>query len=577
MLSKEQYHQVLEGVAKLGLLASVDTVTNCPLNQTFYGLQGRVMAQGQTVTLQIILDLNFPTTLPHFFVYPPDILGFIPHVDEYGKICFADPEGMVYDQRRPVEIIREAFFKAVEILEQGLVESKRADFADEFEVHWQKQPGVSYIKSLIEPDEVAGETFIAIDKRSHEVKFIGSKRQIADYNDKPNIVKSLNFQPALFIPLKKGTHLVPPQPGKPFWTPAQVRQLLLPAISTQNITLLRALLKNSKITNEYVIFKLPRPSGGASLFGLRFEGTDNKHPFLENGPARKVYPVMPIRLDRGYLVQRGGGNRELRTKQILLIGCGAVGGYLLSQLAHAGLLHFTIIDSDLLLPENSFRHLLGRKYWCQTKVAALKTELESQLPYIQITPIANTIQEVLKKNLVRLENYDLIVVALGKPSVELELNQRIQSLEKGPPTIFTWLEPLGIGGHALLTNNPAREGCFECLYTATEEEERGVIKSNRAAFAASSQVFGRALSGCGSLHTSFGAMDAEKTALLSSRLAVDILNGKVNGNPLFSWKGKGGDFEAQGFRLADRFNFSEGFLEQHCYDYKTVYCQVCHP
>lgn len=578
MLTHEEFRQILNEVAQQEILQSPRCMMSSSLlPEPYQGLEGEVTVQGCSVTLQILLDQNFPSTLPHFLVREPEQLGLIPHLDTRGVICYADPEGLVYDRHRPVQVIIEAFKLAVKVLDKGITGQNLGDFADEFEVYWQSLPGLDKILSVFYPGDVASETYIASDKKTHEVRLIGGEKEIASFCAEVNFTKSLAFQPALFVPLEKGTLLIPPALGKPFWTLTQMRELLLPAISPQNREVLNLLLKSSKRANEYTIFKLPRPSGGDTLFGVRFVGTDNKHPLLQNGTARQIFPVLPIRLNYDYLVHRGGGKIELKDKRVLVIGCGAVGGYLVYQLAQAGLLRFTLVDPDRLLPENTFRHLLGRGHWMQSKVTSLKKELESKFPYVKITPVTSTIQVALNKRTIRLENYDLVVVALGKPSVEFEINQLLQSLEKGPPAIFTWLEPLGIGGHALLTNHPKGEGCFECLYTPTQEEESEVIKPNRAAFAAPDQSFGRALSGCGSLFTPYGAMDAQQTALLAARLAIDTLSDKVSGNPLLSWKGDDSAFVSQGFRLSYRFNFKEEDLKHQGYSYLNNNCRVCHP
>ncbi len=266
---------------------------------------------------------------------------------------------------------------------------------------------------------------------------------------------------------------------------------------------------------------------------------------------------------------------EIGIKRVLLVGCGAVGGHLAFQLARAGVLNLTLVDHDTLIPENSFRHVLGRRYWNRRKVEALKEEIESELPYVQIAAVPNTIEKALEDGSIKLANYDLLVLAVGNPTVELEINERVHALRNGPAVVFTWLEPLGIGGHALLAGNAPDGGCFECLYTSSLGNVQ--FLENRAAFAAPGQSFGRALSGCGSLFTPYGAMDAAKTATIAARLAVDALTGKELGNPFLSWKGDATDFVAEGFRLSPRFSATEEDLRRHRYGYKSAQCRVCNP
>jgi hypothetical protein len=216
--------------------------------------------------------------------------------------------------------------------------------------------------------------------------------------------------------------------------------------------------------------------------------------------------------------------------------------------------------------------VLGRKYWGKPKAQALKEEVEALLPFVRVAPVVDTIEGALAAGTVDLANYDLVTVALGNPTVELEINARLHTIPDGPAAVFSWLEPLGIGGHALLTGNGSDDGCFECLYTPSEEE--GIVE-NRAAFAASGQAFGRALSGCGSLHTPYASMDALQTAALAARLAVATLTGSERGNPLLSWKGDASAFEAAGFQVSSRYGTTHEQLRDQRYSYHHPRCPVC--
>src|SRR5699024_1594230 len=115
-------------------------------------------------------------------------------------------------------------------------------------------------------------------------------------------------------------------------------------LSKTNRAQLHRLTKRRPRNNEYVIVRLPRPSGGATLFGIRFNGVYGPHPLRERGRANKLVPLVLQRCDRSYLVERGGGHATLRTKRILLVGCGAVGGHLAIDLARAGICDLTVVD-----------------------------------------------------------------------------------------------------------------------------------------------------------------------------------------------------------------------------------------
>ncbi len=147
-----------------------------------------------------------------------------------------------------------------------------------------------------------------------------------------------------------------------------------------------------------------------------------------------------------------------------------VGGYLAFELARAGVGSLGLVDGDLLLPENTYRHVLGKQYWYQKKAHALRHAIVTQLPYTKAHAIPERIEVALAQGSVQLHEYDLIVSALGNPTSELAINQHVRGIADGPPIIFTWLEPLGIGGHAVLTGNGDAPGCFACLYASMDND-----------------------------------------------------------------------------------------------------------
>src|SRR6266567_57438 len=564
--------EVLRAVEELGLFRTPRRVESSEFADAAV-LAGEISIAGHEATLWLVLDSSFPLTLPRFFLRPWDALSVIPHVDGRGMVCFADPEGLVMDRHRPVQVVQEAFERAVHVLTDGVVGRNRTDFADEFEAYWRQLPGIIWGDSVLDPAGEVTRVIIATDEAEKHITVAGSESDISVFCNGADVGGKYPLQKALYLPLEAGMPVLPPRHDGPFWTVKETRRTLLAAISRDNKQQLKKLLKRRTHRREYVIVKLPRPSGGATLFGIQYDGVGRHHPLHKDGMASCLVPLQLQRLDRGYLVRRGGGVAELGAKRVLLVGCGAVGGPLAFELARAGVLHLTLVDHDILIPENSFRHVLGRRYWHRRKVEALKEKIESELPYVQVTALSNTVEKALAEGSIQLADYDLLVLAIGNPTVELEINAQAHALRGGPTVVFTWLEPLGIGGHALLTRNAPGGGCFECLYTSPVGNEK--FLENRAAFAAPGQSFGRALSGCGSLYTPYGAMDAARTAAMAARLAVDALTGKEPGNPLLSWKGDAADFLAEGFRLSPRFRATEDDLRRHRYAYWNTRCRIC--
>jgi molybdopterin/thiamine biosynthesis adenylyltransferase len=558
--------EVLKEIERTGLLLSPRRISP---SKTLDGIEGEIVIDGQEATLQLILDRSFPLTLPRFLLKPWDALGFIPHVDQDGVICFADREGLIVDRHQPVALINEAFHRVLQLLTDGVRGANRRDFVDEFEAYWNRSTEQETILSTLDAEDHAGRVVVAfVDGKASYVA--QNEQEIRAFlSDSPSV--SLVIQSALYLPLQPGTVILPPRPDQGCWSIQEVREILLANLSVANQRRAAKLLKRRRI-DKYVIAKLPRPAGGYGLFGFRFEKPSEIHPLQAEGSAERLIPLSLVRLDRKFLTERGGGNSQLAEKRVLLVGCGAVGSQVASLLTRAGILNLTLLDNDYLEPVNTFRHVLGRQYWGKPKAEALKAQLAANLPYVSIQTVVDTVENAVTNGIVMLSHYDLVILATGNPTVELYINELIFSQNRAM-ALFTWLEPLGIGGHALLVHPARGKGCLECLYTNATNGERTL--QNRASFAAPDQYFGRDLSGCASLFTPYGTIDAANTANLAARLAVDALSGKEDSNPLLSWKGDEADFQSAGFRVSSRYGYSSAQLHEHRYSYYSSSCRIC--
>lgn len=561
--------QLLQAVAGAGLLGRPRRVR---LPNGEQGLEGTLTIAGRTVTVALIIDPLFENKIPTVLLRPWDALGFIPHIDPSGVICYVDPEGLLLDQRRQLQIIRECLTEVRRTLHAGVAGANRADFVDEFEAYWSYLTSPLLAISSLDPIDEVSEVVIATSPTpGAPLRLAHDARGIMHVADTPPLRGPWASQRAIYLPLEPDTLLVPPRPDRPFWAIEDLRALLA-YCSEANRARLASLIVGPARDIEYVVFGLPRPAGGRALFGVRLGGVGDRHPLAEGGRAANLTPICIQRRDRGFLVQRGGGHMELESKCVLLLGCGSVGGQLAFLLARAGIGALTLVDHDILTAENTYRHVLGKPYWGKRKVLAMQQALTVQLPFINVQAIPKTIEAAFEQDLIRLKDFDLIVSALGNPTAELALNERVRR-DAGPPIVFTWLEPLGIGGHALLTGQHGEPGCFACLYTQTDGSD-GPLQ-NRAAFGQEDQKYGRSLAGCNNLFTPYGALDAIRTSELAARLALDALSGNEQHNDLRSWKGDATAFTEAGFDVSGRYRFTEDELRRQGSSYPSARCPVC--
>lgn len=535
-------------------------------------VKGTVSLAGQTVTLVVAFDSVFPDSLPFVFIRPSDALGFIPHVDANGYVCYAQNEGFLLNRYQPERIVEEAIEKAISVLESGLKGENHTHFQDEFEAYWRQFDHCRLAHSVIPPGKrITLIKAVGFDPTKDSRFYLTDEQStLEDYSFSP--LKPSNYRNAIYIPLIQNKNLLPPQPDE-FWSCAQVREVVWASISSENAQKLRKLIIGMKPKwDELVLLSIPRPSGNYSFFGIHFHGVQDTHPLLEGGTVRELIPINIDRLDRSYLKARGGALTILSNKRVAVIGCGAVGGYIAQELAGAGVGHLTLVDPDEFRADNLYRHVLGKSSIGKPKVEALQEEITSKFPYMRIVAHAEPIERLIRTDTFDPDTYDLLIVALGDPSLSLYLNELFHDDKfYRPATLFAWLEAYGIGGHVLLTNNAESVGCLECLYTTSEG-----TTYNRASFAAPNQSFVKDLSGCGSVFTPFGNLDAIRTASLAVQTATEFLLGQEPGNPLVSWKGNSSAFTEAGKVLSPRYELTEDQLTEHRYNYAKYECRVCH-
>lgn len=529
------------------------------------GYKLEIEINGVPVIFYFGIKNSFPLSLPYVFLAQWDLFGIIPHVEDDGYICYAQEEGSLLNSEDIEGLAQEALYRAVRVITDGISGKNHKDFLDEFGAYWDRLKKVKDVISIVSPGNQV--------KRIHLYKAHDRKRYFAD--DWHSFKKFLKLPPhdvwkyysSIYIPLTPETIIIPPHPLK-FWELPDIRKIIFDNLRADQKSELLSLIAKSH-HEEFVLVSIPGMSGGKTLFGIKFKSVPYAHPLIDEGRASEIIPLSITRRDKEYLLPRGGSNLSLREKRVLLLGCGALGGFIANELAHAGILRLTVLDKDILTYENLFRHVLGRKYVRRNKVDGIKADIEEKLPYIEVTPICSSIEDAIRSGKIKVEDFDLIISALGNPTIELAFNKYVYANDS-PPVIFTWLEPYGIGGHALLTRLKGSNGCLKCLYVNSEE---GDIYC-RASFAERGQVFAKNIDGCRNVFTPFGSLDAVKTAEIATRLAIGTLNSEVKTNLIRSWRGDAAEFQKNGKSLSSKYFYSnDNFIENIDYYYKG--CPVC--
>lgn len=525
------------------------------------------MRNGYTIPLEITFSPLFPTQLPFVYINKRQhIISKIPHVMNNGLICFLEREGVIWNNT-PESTLDFVFERVERVL---IADSPQIEYHREFSYYFGSLEQLEYVFSVFtlqeEPMEIAVLTlkdkpFSFLNENSESKVFLSRLL-------KTNI-NSHSLKKAYYIPLDHTYKGNVPQLDR-FWTSEEIIQIIKEHTTSDTLEKIKEFSTNK--SNYYYLIRIPLLTGDYTTIGLWYKKINHSLskrviPLIDETIANgfEITPLFVFRDDEATLVERGGGVKK--DLNALLIGCGSVGSDLLFLLARSGIKQFTLVDDDKLKIENSYRHFLGMDKSIEntSKVKLLKEEMETRYPNSKIHTIEEDALVAIEYGDINLNDYDLIIVAIGDPNVERKLNEFI--LKSSTPAIFTWVEAYGIGGHALMVNNKDK-GCYECLIN----DELIMYP----AFAGRSNVpFIKNMNGCSTSFTPYGSVDSMETALLASRLVLRYLNNEVKGNPLISWKGSSKEFEENGYQTSERYRQPLETLVQDNYQYINYTCTIC--
>lgn len=155
-----------------------------------------------------------------------------------------------------------------------------------------------------------------------------------------------------------------------------------------------------------------------------------------------------------------------RTGAVLIVGAGAVGGFLAEELARVGLSPLVLVDSDVLAVENLVRHPLGAPALGRPKAPALAEQIRREFPpcdaeglhadFLALSPDA-------RRSLA--DRVDVVVAATDSVACQRQVNR--VALAAGKPAVYpaVWVDPRirdAEVGEILWVLPGRRTPCYEC-------------------------------------------------------------------------------------------------------------------
>ncbi|MBC3489405.1 ThiF family adenylyltransferase [Pseudomonas taiwanensis] len=457
---------------------------------------------------------------PEFYDLPrvrlikvPDALHPIaPHIGGNGSICYLTKSTVVLDFFDPVGQTLRCIDEAQSVLGKVLRKEMVEDLTEEFFVHWYANQCLFDVQRPI-LGEVPGFCLLGRSGERYPVitDDLGAtalKLDVMGFEAKRERI------PAYIVKTD-----AEPRPGQKEWPPKTVAEFLewqrqLDGRSARKVE--QRLGEASRLTKRDALIIIKSPK---LLYGVHVHFDQSVLPEEKRAVARgtqrlysyKISRLHVLRLDNEYLAQRNiPGMKTLAGKRIAVVGCGTIGGYLIDALAKAGAGtgggQLTIVDYEVLGPQNLGRHRLGMAHLFANKASGMRLTLQFDNPSVSVRAL-----EVDARH-AHFGELDLLIDATGEESLGHWLAARYANQI---PMLSIWIEGPGIAVRGLI-KVPGPSACYRCLCNHQREGGLPTVNGEMPVL--------RAGHGCEGLYVPFPATVSLQAAALGSEMALAWIN-----------------------------------------------------
>ncbi len=513
------------------------------------------------VTLSAELPRDFPTALPRFHLANRKDYGALAHVawgdGHFALICHGNEDNINIDYERPEVVFFDTLKRALKVLEKALCDEKynESELLREFSSVWRfhvrnKIPLICIAEAPSKIEE------IAIRHPDPRAKFPTAKRLFAISRannlcnsrhtllNECNSSKRTNRGKGLIIPIEN--LIPPPAPSesiKDWW----IQQLSTLDKDIRNT--LRSHSRRNKSKLFYLIICSKRNSNPL-WFGIKCHHKKKSnapiHQDFMGGWLCEAVNISPISTET--TLPRSGASVKYTKQSVCIVGCGSLGSNIAEILASSGVGKLTLIDNDVYNIENIHRHRLSTEYLFCPKSKALEHQLLAKFPFLSVASQTEKLLDIPDPEYWK--QFDLIIAATGSATSERRFDQFVKENRIDTPTIYTWLEPFGAGGHAL-ASIPNKKGCLSCIYVDNLSDTPSLYPNIN--FIAPNQNILSSIGGCGDDYLAYSNNDAIQTSVIAVELATKCLNSELEESVSISWKGGDEQLVQQGIRTTHRY------------------------
>ena len=442
---------------------------------------------------------------------PSDLPAAVPHLGAGGELCYLAKGTVVLDIYDPVGQSLACLQRAAVVFGQILKGEMVEDLAEEFFAYWHGW--LCFVD--MQGADLGRQNCIVAQANGSPFWFI------TDNEDRTTEkLKSLGYQvtdrTVLTYRIKTDAY---PRPLNSHWPPGTVGDVLAWQ-STLDLRCRRKILERikegekQKANGVLIVIESPLMTYGfAVLYDRQRPAQKSKLADRRNlSYGLKVIPISVVRIDDRYLAQRNmPKSKTLAGKNLVVVGCGTIGGYLSDMLVKAGAGtcggKLTLVDFDCLFPQNIGRHRLGFPDLLSNKAEAMVKELKRLAPGSEIRALPVDVRQA------RLGKIDLLIDATGEESLGHWLCGHYLP---STPMLSVWIEGPGTAVRALLRTN-ASGACYRCLWHSSR---RGELRSTVDPLPVI-----QAGHGCEGLYVPFPASVSVHAASLGAEMTLDWVNG----------------------------------------------------
>jgi molybdopterin/thiamine biosynthesis adenylyltransferase len=462
---------------------------------------------------EVQLDPTF-FDLPRIWLLeiPSDLPVVVPHLGADGELCYLAKGTVVLDIYDPVGQSLACLQRAAIVLGQIVKGKMIKDLSEEFCAYWHGE----YCFMDMQSDDLGRQNCVVAQVNGNPLYFIITDDEARTTEKLKSLGCRITDGRVLTYRVKTGAQ---PRPLTSHWPPATVGDILAwqSTLDPRCRRKIHERIKEGqreKANGVLIIIESPLMTYGFAVLYDRKRLIHKSKLAVRRDLSYglEVKPISVVRIDDRYLAQRNmPKSKMLAGKNLAVVGCGTIGGYLSDMLVKAGAGtcggKLKLVDFDSLLPQNIGRHRLGFPDLLSNKAEAMAKELKRQAPGAEIRAFPVDVRQA------QLGDMDLLIDTTGEESLGHWL---CGHYPLPTPMLSVWIEGPGTAVRALLRANPSG-ACYRCLWHINK---RGELHSTLDPLP--TVLAGH---GCDGLYVPFPASVSMHAAILGTEMTLDWVNG----------------------------------------------------